>query len=99
MDLFRKEDLDFWKINEEGNGMKEPQKLEDIATLKDLWILNMESGAALLNNLSGKKLQGVKPNPLNRYEQYPKSGSKSRILPKISTNKNMKELQKNKSNY
>ena len=86
-DLFKKDDMDFWKMAEENNS-KEPQKLEDIASLKDLWILNMDSGAALYNNLSGKKIQGVKPNPLNKYD-YQGRNSKSRVLPKIQTKPNL----------
>ena len=88
LDVFKSDDMDFWKMAEDTNNSKEPQKLEDIASLKDLWILNMESGAALLSNISGKKAQGVKPNPLNKYE-YQGRYSKSRALPKIQTRSNL----------
>lgn len=82
-ELFKKEDIDFWKLADDTTLTKEPQRLEDIASLKDLWILNMESGASLYNNLSNKKVQGVKPNPLNKFD-YQK-GIKTRALPKIPT--------------
>lgn len=87
----RKEDMDFWKIADEGLYQKDPQKLEDISALKDLWILNMESGSALYNNISIKKNQGVKPNPLTRAESSKSGNTKSRVLPKISMKKNLRE--------
>ncbi|OMJ92261.1 hypothetical protein SteCoe_5032 [Stentor coeruleus] len=80
----RKEDMDFWNIPDEGLYQKEPQKLEEISALKDLWILNIESGSALYNNISIKKTQGVKPNPLTRAESSKSGNTKSRVLPKIS---------------
>jgi hypothetical protein len=94
---FRKEDLDFWKISEnEPDTIKEPQKLEDIASLKGLWIYNMESAPPSYNKFSGKKLPGVKPNPLMRYDSHQKTSSKAKLLPKIQTKKDLKDVQKPK---
>lgn len=88
-EMLKRDDFDFWKINDEASSTKEPQKLEDIAALKDLWILNMESGAQLHNNLSGKKNPGVKANPLTKFESNKSANIRNRFLPKISTKKDL----------
>lgn len=93
-DLFKKEDMDFWKIVDDGQGNKEPQRLEDIAALKDLWILNIDSGSALYNNLSIKKPQGVKSNALTRVESSKGGNMKSRVLPKIATKSDLRSISK-----
>ena len=88
-EMLKRDDFDFWKINDDAPNTKEPQKLEDIAALKDLWILNMESGAQLHNNLSGKKNPGVKANPLTKFESNKSANIRNRFLPKISTKKDL----------
>ena len=92
-DSLRKEDLDFWKINEEDHNKREPQRLEDIAALKDLWIYNMETGPSVYKQ-STKRMQGVKPNPLTRHESYQKATVKAKVLPKISAKRDNKEVNK-----
>ena len=88
-ELLKKDDYDFWKIQDEVPNAREPQKLEDIAALKDLWILNMESGSQLNNNLNGKKTSGIKANPLTKYESNKSANIRNRFLPKIATKKDL----------
>jgi hypothetical protein len=83
--------MDFWKILDEPIDQNDPKKLEDISALKDLWILNTDSGQGLFSNTPIKKPQGIKPNALTRTESSKINLSKSRVLPKISSTKAFKK--------
>ncbi|OMJ94860.1 hypothetical protein SteCoe_1886 [Stentor coeruleus] len=93
-DLFKKDDIDFWKVIDDGQSTREPQHLEDISALKDLWILNIDSGSALYNNISMRKPQGVKSNALTRVETSKRGNTKSRVLPKIATKNELRSISK-----
>lgn len=86
-----KDDMDFWKILDEPIDQSDPKKLEDISALKDLWILNTDSGQGTFSNTPIKKTQGIKPNALTRTESSKINLSKSRVLPKISSIKTLKK--------
>jgi len=58
------EDKDFWKLVEEPNPKQELNRLEDIPSLNELWIVNMEKRTP--NIAQTTKSQGVKPNALNK---------------------------------
>lgn len=88
-ELLKKDDYDFWKIQDDVPNNREPQKLEDIAALKDLWILNMESGSKLNNNLNSKKTSGIKANALTKYDANKSNNIRNRFLPKIATKKDL----------
>lgn len=80
------EEYEFWKTSEEKaqGPYNEPTKLEEIASLKDLWIVNMEKKTpSIEQQLDNRKSTGFKANALTKPSMGAGRHLQDRSLPKL----------------
>ncbi|CAG9317747.1 unnamed protein product [Blepharisma stoltei] len=88
------EEYEFWKTSEEKSqgSYKEPTKLDEIASLKDLWIVSMEKRTPSIEQTlsNNRKSSGFKQNPLTKPNNrilFVGKNQRDKSLPKLNLDK------------